>query len=225
MPGPRTCTSLAANSIEELIAKASTAMDLGSDLVELRLDFLEKFSVNQIERFLGSYVKRAIATLRPVSEGGRFGGPENIRIRLLEELASIPFYLIDVEYKTISSNRMLHHSIKKSRRIISWHSLSGTPTIRTMSVIAESASSAGAYAKIITMANSYEDNIRTLSLYRSRYAKRLIAFCMGNRGVASRFVSVSLGSPIVYCSLPSDPVAEGQISLFLMQEVLKGIRN
>ncbi|MDG6933978.1 MAG: type I 3-dehydroquinate dehydratase [Nitrososphaerota archaeon] len=225
MSGPRICTSLAANTIEELLEKASTAMDLGSDLIELRLDFLETFSVSQIERFLGSYVKRAIATLRPVSEGGRFVGPENTRIRLLEELASLPFYLIDVEYKAISSNRKLHDSIKRSRRIISWHSLSGTPSIRTMHVIVRNVSIAGAYAKIVTVANSYEDNVRTLSLYRSRYAKRLIAFCMGDRGVASRFVSASLGSPIVYCSLPSEPVAEGQVSLSLMQEVLRGIRN
>jgi 3-dehydroquinate dehydratase len=40
---------------------------------------------------------------------------------------------------------------------------------------------------------------------------------MGELGIISRVVSMRLGAPLVYASLPNEPVAPGQLSIPVMQ--------
>ena len=63
---------------------------------------------------------------------------------------------------------------------------------------------------MVTSARAAEDNIPVLELYRSD-PTNLIAFCMGADGVSSRVASLHFGSPVVYASLPGEPVAPGQL--------------
>ena len=51
-----------------------------------------------------------------------------------------------------------------------------------------------------------------LRLYEEE-PEKLIAFCMGPMASFSRLVGLPLGSPIVYASLPNEPVAPGQLSV------------
>ena len=73
----------------------------------------------------------------------------------------------------------------------------------------------GETVKIVTTAKAPEDIISVLELYR-RDPRNLIAFCMGADGVASRVASLQFGSPVVYASLPNEPVAPGQLPVQLV---------
>jgi len=216
------CTSIAAESVEAMFDKVSMAFAQGSDLVELRLDTLRKPSVTTITHLFRDSMDRIIVALRPKFEGGKFAGPEKRRVEMLFELSQeTKPYLFDVELRTLMDNTQLRKSIDKSKLIISWHNMELTPSHSTLTYIAKKAADMGYFAKIVTRARSTEDNIRVLSLYRQKFANRLIAFCMGDLGVPSRFVSILLGNPIIYCSLPYEPVAEGQVPLPIMHKMME----
>ena len=68
------------------------------------------------------------------------------------------------------------------------------------------------------------NNYNILALYDKFKQTKLIAFCMGQKGIISRIICTLIGSPLAYASLPDLPTAEGQISISEMKnfyELLK----
>ncbi|MEM4175033.1 MAG: type I 3-dehydroquinate dehydratase, partial [Candidatus Nitrosocaldus sp.] len=88
--------------------------------------------------------------------------------------------------------------------------------------------------KMVTMAKSIEDNESILSLYDViNDSIRLVAFCMGEHGLASRVLCTMLGAPFTYAALDK-PLAPSQLTLKQMRMIYKvmdekgyakGIRN
>jgi 3-dehydroquinate dehydratase type I len=89
-----------------------------------------------------------------------------------------------------------------------------------MKQVRDRAGSLGDIAKIVTMARTGEDNLRVLRLYEED-PRNLIAFCMGEAGMVSRLVSLQMGAPIIYASLPNEPVAPGQLSVTAVTRLKK----
>jgi len=74
-----------------------------------------------------------------------------------------------------------------------------------------------------------EDNLRVLRLYDSsidsNLPKKLNAFCTGKLGICSRVLSLFLGAPFAYTSLPGEPLAAGQLDIDTMRKVLGAKRK
>ena len=219
------CTAVAAATCEEMAKKARVAFSLGSEIVEFRVDKLEeRTSPAEAKKWLGRFATKSIITVRSKGEGGGFTGSEEQRLKLISGLAAglKPAYF-DVELATAKANprwfnRLTSAPSRPDRIIVSWHDFSHTPDFQTLSGVRKEAMERGDIAKIVTMAKSPEDNLTLLMLYQEE-ADDLVAFCMGQDGMASRILSLQLGSPVVYASLPGEPVAPGQLSVVTVRAV------
>ena len=79
------------------------------------------------------------------------------------------------------------------------------------------------YIKIVTMAESIEDAISVLELYRDANDSNLIAFAMGEKGILSRVLcAMYKTAPFTYASLGSE-VAPGQLSIYQMRRLYSGM--
>jgi 3-dehydroquinate dehydratase type I len=76
--------------------------------------------------------------------------------------------------------------------------------------------------KIVTFARSWEDNLRILSLIplAKTRRKKMVAFCMGEKGKMSRIFAPCLGAPWTYASLRRErSSAPGQLTVTEMREL------
>jgi 3-dehydroquinate dehydratase type I len=202
----KVCVSVVGKNIQHMIDKAEEALEHGADLVEFRFDMLDTLSeyelrnVRKIESF-------SIAKVR-----------EREDLHKLTKALS-PAY-IDIPLKIAESSSL--NDMKCKGLIVSWHDYRKTPATDELMKIAEKASKFG-LPKVVTKANVFEDNLKVLSLYKS-FKGSLIAFCMGEKGVTSRYLSVCLGAPILYSCIHGEQVAEGQPELetaLSIRELLK----
>ncbi len=111
-----------------------------------------------------------------------------------------------------------------TKLILSFHDYQMTPTTNALAKVYREAVAAGAdIVKIVTTADTTEDALRVLDLYRLQREGRmgrkrvpLIAFAMGNAGRFSRLEAHRQGAPFTYCALrPKYIVAPG---MFTMEE-------
>jgi 3-dehydroquinate dehydratase type I len=216
----RLCTSVGAGSLREMERKASLAFSLGSDLVELRVDRLTAgFSARELEARLAAYAERAIITVRSGREGGSFRGDEARRLDLISRLAGLKPAYLDIELETARQKRSWLESLPKDvERIVSWHDLNGTPTLKRLRAICQEELQHGSLAKVVTTARVVEDNLTTLTLCGDDPGK-IVSFCMGELGAVSRVVSMRVGSPLAYASMPNEAVAPGQLSISTMSRL------
>jgi len=215
------CTTVAAKTPEQLAEKAATAFSMGTDLVEFRIDLLSEVEVPRLVRVLARLAGRSVLTVRRREEGGGFAGGENERLALIADLADLRPRFVDIELTTVTQNaRWFRRLPEGTGKIVSWHDFSGTPPLAALRTVRARARRLGGTVKVVTTARAPEDNVSVLGLYRSD-PRNLIAFCMGADGVASRVASLLLGSPVVYASLPSEPVAPGQLPVPLVVALKK----
>jgi 3-dehydroquinate dehydratase type I len=216
----RFCTSIIADSPDEMARKASLALSLGSNLVEFRIDRLEGGNaLNDIGRKLSPFARKAILTVRSSEEGGGFKGSEGARLELISRLAEMKPAYVDIELATAKENENWLESLPKSvETIISWHNFTNTPDEPQLIATCEEALSLGSLAKVVTTATKVEDNIATLALCR-RGRGRVMSFCMGELGALSRVLSMRMDAPIVYTALPNEAVAPGQLSISTMRKL------
>ncbi len=203
---------MSARTCSDLAAKARVALGAGTDLVELRIDRLRKQSFRKIEETLSEFGESAVVTVRPASEGGGFVGTESERISFIRKLAESEPAYFDIELRTLVAHPELRPGELGRHIIASWHDMSGTPKVARLREVASQAASCGGLVKLVTLAKKAEDNLAMLSLY-GEAGEQPIAFCMGDLGLFSRVMAMEMGSPIVYASLPDEPVATGQPTL------------
>ncbi|MDA4136610.1 MAG: type I 3-dehydroquinate dehydratase [Thaumarchaeota archaeon] len=208
----KVCTTVSAKTSDEMGRKAATAFALGTDLVEFRVDLMKRPEAGAFGD-LRRFARKSIFTVRRSEEGGGLEGSEAERLDLISEIGRFrPLYL-DVELSTALENPDWYSGLpKSSKKIVSWHDFSGTPALSVMKRTRDQASAIGDIAKLVTTARKKDDNARVLKLYEESPGD-LIAFCMGAVGTPSRLASLQRGSPIVYASLPNEPVAPGQLSV------------
>ena len=193
------------------------------DLVEIRFDGMK--SSSSISKIRSATNCALIATNRSKKHGGGFVGPENRRIGTLMQAAQAAFDYVDLELETkdVGSNI---RGLKRSgtRVIVSYHNATATPSAVKLGIILSREKRAGAdICKIVTTANSYADNLRCLTfLNQHAGATRLVCFCMGKLGVASRVLSPLFGGHFTFASSGvGSETAAGQIPITIMRAIHK----
>jgi 3-dehydroquinate dehydratase type I len=201
-----------------------------ADILELRIDQIRNLNLKGLLRRKRGKV---LVTNRRKDEGGGFFGTERERVELLKEAVALGADYVDIEVRTeealikeLSAKIGNHHG--RAKWIISHHDFSGTPSEGSLRRrLDECNRTGGDIVKIVTYANTVEDNLRVLGLipYARRRGLEIISFCMGEMGRISRIMAPLLGSWITYVSWEKEvESAPGQLTVEEIRQVF-GILN
>lgn len=220
----KVCTSIKPKRIEQVEKLVRLALDKGSDLVEVRLDYIEEMNIERLAKALKDST-RCIFTCRPSWEGGSFKGSEEERLRLLSSLAELKPAYLDIELRAARLDERWKKLLNSSNIIFSYHDFDATSELQVLVRIWEEARGLGGLVKIVTFAKKIQDNIKVLSLYKTAEPKRLIAFCMGSKGILSRVLCPFFGSPFTYASLGGAKTAAGQLGIDALKELYRMVEG
>jgi len=218
------CVPIVAGNNREALRKMSRASTL-ADMVELRLDLMESFSIPDLIR---ASSRPIIITYRSEEEGGKGSAGVATRIRYLQEAVEAGADFVDLEYRfPRASRRKFLENRGRSKIILSAHFVKGTPSFPGLKEKLNKMASEGAeVVKIVTLAKAPTDNLQTLSLIPEarKLGVELITFCMGPLGRLSRVASVLLGGYLTFAALESgEASAAGQIPVREMKKMLKAL--
>lgn len=155
---------------------------------EWRLDYLERIDVAKIRDAIAG--RRVILTIRPEWEGGYFRDEEK-RVKILRELLDLNPAYLDIELECEAIGEITRIARERGiHTIVSYHNFSETPPLHTLhSLVKKARQYDPAITKIVTLATSLQDNLIILQLNMETESK-IVAFCMGNKGILSRGSSV-----------------------------------
>ncbi|HHT9155934.1 MAG TPA: shikimate dehydrogenase, partial [Candidatus Tripitaka sp. YC43] len=221
------CIPITANTNEKALKEIQEASQL-ADVIEIRLDYIPH---PDLERLLNHRPKPIIATCRPTREGGKFDGPEEVRIKLLEQAVELGAEFVDIEHDSVGAEDFQPLQKRgKAKVIISYHNFKETPA-NLRDIYARLSDSTADIVKIVTTANDITDNLKIFQLleevnrrgvlqYAPTAGKPLIAFCMGELGQISRILAPKYGSYLTFGSLDvGKESAPGQLTAREMLEV------
>jgi 3-dehydroquinate dehydratase/shikimate dehydrogenase len=200
---PRICETVTGRSMAELLAARDACRD--ADLVELRLDGVTDLDVAGA---LEGRRHRVVVTCRPIWEGGRFDGPEEVRLGLLQQALSQGADYVDVEWRAgfdalIRSNR--------ERVVLSFHDFNAIPAdladqARAMRALGTT------LIKIAVMPSRLSDLIALRDIATGGPA---VVIGMGAIGQPSRLLAAHFGSQWSYAGPGAAP---GQLPASRMVE-------
>jgi 3-dehydroquinate dehydratase-1 len=218
----KVAVSLRARSVEELIHKVDRLLTSYDDrvLAEVRLDYLSR--PDEAVQRLAPFASRLIVTYRAPSEGGCDEGYSlDKAVRVLKPFFKENPYLIDIELETLKLKPELKGF---DGLIVSKHYFHGQPSLQKMRADITEALKIGRISKVVTKPTSFEEALHVIKMYRQVEAKRLVAFSVGEEWRFTRFLSLALGAPLIYSSLPGQEVAKGQPTLDEALSLLEALR-
>jgi 3-dehydroquinate dehydratase-1 len=203
-----------------MINGSKRCKEMGADLVELRLDYLQQPIPDAIRMLKDGIRLPAIITIRPETEGGNFKGSEQDRIQMLEEAIKAKFDYVDIEVKT--EKEPLQKLIKMCNEnnvipILSYHNFESTPpSEEVFNHLKKCIDLGGKIAKVAVTMKVFEDIVEIFKA--CELAKKndfeFVVIGMGVLGYETRIHAPLLGSKIVYTSLERGKEAvKGQIDL------------
>ena len=192
--GPdRVCVVVGRTRHKMIQAELDEAAKRGAKFLELRLDFLKK--AVDFKRLVDHKHAPWVATFRRSQDGGRWTGPEDERHAVLRQaIVSGHFEWVDLETDVAEKIRRFG----PVKRIVSYHHTTETPANLEETFAKMLAQDADVY-KIAVTAQTPADVMRVVTLQKSA-KKPTVAFCMGEVGLPSRFLSLKYGAPWVYCA-------------------------
>src|SRR5262245_56909821 len=183
------CITVIGRTADDL-RRARAFAEADADLVELRLDSMER---PDAAAALDGRTKPAIVTCRPLREGGMFEGPEEDRLRVLDEAHARGAEFIDLEWDAPKAPVM---AARHGRGVIvSRHVFDCTPR-NAAAVMDHLRSQGGEVAKLAVMTERLSD-LRTL-LQAVRPDGGSIVIGMGSGGAATRVLASRYGSRWTY---------------------------
>jgi 3-dehydroquinate dehydratase type I len=217
MKKPRLCASItntdinAVKSIESLV-----------DLFEVRIDLIGD-DWTKVARQLQ---KPWIACNRMVEEGGKWNANEARRIEKLLQAMELGAQMVDVEYNAKNVDNIIQFVKKRATCLLSFHDFEKTPPLDTLKQIVQKELKAGAdICKVVTTAQSFEDNLTVLKLVTEFPGIRMVAFAMGATGLMSRVLAPLVGADFTYGAVEKGrESAPGQIpvaDMFQIYEMLE----
>lgn len=197
-----------------------------ADLIELRMDYLKEI---EFESLTKGCQRPFVVTNRRKEEGGRFKGSEEKRICILKKAIDLGADYIDVEVGTkISLLQSLIKNKRGAKIILSFHNFRATPSQKELKRLCNHMNRLGAnIIKIVTFARSWEDNLLILSLipFAREKRKKIVAFCMGEKGRMSRVFAPIMGAEWTYASLNKNRAsAPGQLTVYEMKDIWERLR-
>ncbi len=176
-----------------------------AELVELRLDWMR--SRPDVGRLIKDRPTPVVITCRRQEDRGLWTGSEEQRRSILREAIIGGADYVDLEVDVAPSIPRYGDS----KRIVSYHNFTETP-LDLNQIYAEIARCDPDVVKIVTMANSQEDNIRLLELVKGAEIPT-VGFCMGELGIPSRLLCGMYGAPFTYAGFSrSREMAPGQLT-------------
>ena len=226
------CVPIIESKISTAIEQIEKANKI-TDMIELRLDYFSTLTETELKQLITKCKKPVICTCRRMEESGFFKESESKRITVLKNAMKLKADYIDLEFDTPKIQKEKIFDYKKEHKlktkiILSKHYFGFTPQYEELQKLLDKMYTKKIeVVKIVTKANTYEDNKIMFELLR--YAKRkgikLIAFCIGNIGRDSRILSMPLGSFITFASLEKGKEsADGQISIIELKKIYSGLR-
>ena len=225
----RVCIPIIAETEEMALLKISRPLPEDcflEILLELRADRMREI---KLEKILREKEKKIVVTNRRREEGGGFQGTEKERISYLLKAVDLGADYVDIE---ASTDAALLAKVKaaiadqgfKTLLIVSSHDFVNPPSERSLKQkLEEGAALAPDILKIVSRADTQEDNLKSLGLipYARKNGQEIISFCMGDKGRMSRVMSLFLGAYMGFASLSKgEESASGQLSLAEMITVL-----
>jgi 3-dehydroquinate dehydratase type I len=192
-----------------------------ADLIELRIDSLKTPSLGAL---LAAGKRPCIVTNRRKEEGGKFAGEERERLTILKEACALGAAYADVEVG--SGKEFLKEMFacrRKTRIILSSHDFQKTPSPQELERLLTAMIRFGAaVVKIVTYAQSFEDNLKVLALIPSarKRGQKILSFAMGEKGRVSRIFAPFLGAAWTYAALETKRTsAPGQLTVQEMKSI------
>lgn len=206
MKEPRICATIVSND-----RKAVKKVEPLVDLFEVRIDLIG----DQWQELVSQFQKPWIACNRSASEGGSWQGNEARRIEKLLQATELGAEIIDIELRTKNLNNIVKVIKRETKCLLSFHDLEKTPPFDKMKQIVEEQLKAGAdICKVVTTAQSFEDNLSVLQLVSEFPSTRLVSFAMGPLGALSRILCPLAGGDFTYASIEKGrESAPGQIAV------------
>ena len=206
-PKPLVCATVTGATTAEL--RANRDRVAGADLVEFRLDFVDR---PDVDGALAGRTKPVVVTCRPEWEGGRFAGSERERLGLLGAALRAGAEFVDVEWRSEFQPLLRRHG--GDRIVISSHDFEGISDDIGERFRAMRATGA-AVVKVAATTRSLCDTLALAALGRGDSAGRRVVIGMGPAGVPSRVLAGRFGSCWTYAG---EGVAPGQIDLARLHE-------
>lgn len=201
------------------VDSAIKSKTLGADLLELRIDLLDK-DARQTLAELKKLDLPIIITNRMKEEGGAWEGSEDERIRTLVSLMPLAD-AVDIEL-CAEEREMVVKKAKSAGKtvIISTHDFQKTPELEVMMGIIRESFEAGAdIAKLAVMPQSFEDVLRLFEA--TLHSKEPVCtIAMGSFGRHSRVIAPIYGSVMTY-GYVDKPAAPGQLRVDEIKSILK----
>ncbi len=209
---PKICAVITMDDEAAIAAAAPLA-----DLFEVRIDLIGE-TWPEVARTLK---KPWIATNRIASEGGKWQGTEGARFEELLKALELGASIIDLELVTPDLAKTIKLVKKKAHCLISHHDFKGTASLEDLKETVNRQLDFGAdICKLVTTANSFDDNLQLLKLYREFRGQKLVAFGMGESGILSRVLAPLAGAEFTYASLETGrQSAPGQLTAAQLAEI------
>ena len=207
------CTSIQNKELKEI-----QALLPGLEMAEIRLDrcALEE---DEIEELFADSDVPLIATCRLDEE------PQAPALLELAVKAGAKYVDLEVEAPAAVGRRIREACREYGTVLIrSYHNYENTPPLPVLQATLERARQfGGEVVKIVTTARTEADNATISALYKDAAPGTLLAFCMGEKGRASRLEALKQGAPFTYaCLSEEEATAPGQWTQQAMQEALYG---
>ncbi|QDT47060.1 Shikimate dehydrogenase [Symmachiella dynata] len=206
------CVSIGRTRHKMMQAEYRALAERGAELVELRLDWLGRLP--DLSRLLKDRPCPVVITCRRSEDQGRWRGTEEQRRTILRNAIADGVDYVDLE-EDIAGSIPRYGSTK---RIVSHHDFEETPQ-DLWEIHRRLCSHDPDVVKLVTMANSQQDNIRMLQVVQAAKVPT-IGFCMGELGLTSRILTGKYGAPFTYATFNSGrAMAPGQLSFSDMKKV------
>lgn len=208
------CVSLGRTRHRMVIAEHQALARKGAQLVELRIDWLARKP--DLGRLLKERPTAVVITCRRPEDGGRWRGDEETRQILLRQAIVNGVDYVDLELDV--ARKIPRYG--PTKRIISYHNFQETPH-DLQAIWNELREGDPDIIKLVTMANSPQDNVRILQLAAGASVPT-IAFCMGELGVPSRVLCGKYGAPFTYGSFSRERLlAPGQLTFEDLRDIYR----
>ena len=206
MNRPRICAAIVSDDL-----KAVKEVEPLVDLFEVRIDLIG----NNWRELARQLKKPWIACNRLTEEGGSWRGNEAERIKELLSAVELGADTIDIELGTKTLGETVKMIKKRAKCLLSYHDLKGTPSHDKMREIVEGQLEAGAdICKLVTTAQSFEDNLAVLQLISDFPKARVVSVAMGPFGFSSRILCPLVGGDFTYASIAKGKEsASGQLTV------------
>ncbi|MFO8020382.1 MAG: type I 3-dehydroquinate dehydratase [Promethearchaeia archaeon] len=225
---------------EQIAPLIEEACNKEPDFLEIRFDYMDDISEIS-ENFLQFLMSENqdipyIFTFRHPSEGGQSEVSTKKQVEIVHTLINSKPQFIDIElnkeYKYLSE--LIAPAIDLGVNLIfSYHNFHKTPNLDELEklikqfekkLITEIEQDYGNWKhiyKVIPTAQRFTDNLISLELCKSlsQHGMMVVSFCMGEKGIFSRVLSLKAGSFFTYAS-SGEKTAPGQVNIDVVRKIL-----